>query len=144
MDSTGQTQTVELVDWLSQLSDQQADQLTGEGEQDLDALATEQLLEYVESAAQYAGVESETIERWLDDGLVTTADGAFVKYNLDVFVRADGNPSDEERAQQVSTIEELATRLSGAQPEGTSGLGSDSDNPTAGVPTGQRGAEEGR
>ncbi|MBN1360776.1 MAG: prepilin-type N-terminal cleavage/methylation domain-containing protein [Sedimentisphaerales bacterium] len=142
-DSLGETQTVELVNWLSQLTEQQASQLAQEGSQDLDALAAEQLVEYVEDAALYAGVEAATIEQWLDTGLVTTSEGAFIKYNLDIFVRREGNPTDEEKAQQVSTIEELANVLK----EGTPGAGDgttdpalepDGADPTAGMPTEER------
>ncbi len=125
-DSAGETQAVELVDWLSQLTDEQASQLLEEGGQDLDTLAVEQILEYVESAAQYAGVDEETIEQWLDNGLVTTEDGAFLKYNLDIFIRRAGNPTDEEKDQQVVGIEELATVLMGGD-EGDDGM-SDADS----------------
>lgn len=111
IDSTGETQTVELVKWLSRLTEQQTSQLMDESGYDLDALATEQRLQYIESAAQYAGVEPETIEQWLESGLVTTPDGAFLKYNLDIFVRAEGDPSSEQIAEQVATVEELAMVL---------------------------------
>lgn len=108
-DPAGETQTVELVHWITELTDQQANQLVQS--EDLDTLAGEQFIEYVEDAAQYARVDAETIEQWLDNGLVTTADGAFIKYNLDIFARRDGNPSDAEKAQQVATVEELAMAL---------------------------------
>lgn len=141
-DSTGETQTIELVQWLSQLSDQQASQLAQTEGQDIGALAAEQLLEYVEDAAQYARVEAPTVEQWLDNGLLTTAEGAFIKYNLDIFVRAEGNPSDAEKARQVATIEELATVLrEGAQPGGEGAAGttetpveSGDGNPLSGMP----------
>jgi type II secretory pathway pseudopilin PulG len=128
-DSTGETQRVELVNWLSQLTDQQASQLAQEGGQDLGALAAEQLMEYIETAAQYARVDAETIEQWLGNGLVTTASGAFIKYNLDIFVRREGAPTDAEKAQQVGTLEELAAALTGVREGGAS----NDDNPTAGM-----------
>ena len=117
VDPLGETQTVELVQWLCPLSEQQADQLPQTGDLDLDELATEQLLEYVESAAQYAGVEPDTIEQWLSEGLVTTTEGEFIKYNLDVFSHNDGNPTDEQKAEQVASIEELAAVLVGGETE---------------------------
>ena len=110
-DPAGETQTVELVHWIAQLTDQQASELVQDV--DLDTLAAEQLMEYIEDAAQYAGVEAPTIEQWLDKGLITTTDGAFIKYNLDIFARGDGDPTDAEKAQQVTTIEELAAALRG-------------------------------
>lgn len=124
-DSMGEVQTVELVKWLSQLTDQQASELMQEGDYDLDALATEQLLQYIESAAQYAGVEAETIEQWLDNGLVTTPDGAFLKYNLDIFVRAEGDPTSDQKTQQVVTIEELALVLTEGRQDADAAYGSD-------------------
>ncbi len=145
-DPTGEIQTVELVKWLTQLTDQQVSQLSEEDGQSLDALAAEEVLEYIESAAQYARVEPEVIEQWLDNGLVTTPDGAFIKYNLDIFVRRDGNPSDEEKAQQVATIEELSAVLQGGvDREGTSEAEAPGDgNPTAGMPGVDRDAENAR
>jgi hypothetical protein len=114
IDSLGETQTVELVQWLGPLTDQQASELPGGDGVDLDELAVEQLLDYVESAAQYAGVEPDMIEQWLSEGLVTTDEGEFIKYNLDIFSRNDGAPTDEQKAEQVSSIEELADVLLGA------------------------------
>ncbi len=110
-DPTGETQTVELIHWIAQLTEQQASQLVQD--ENLDTLAAEQFMEYIEDAALYAGVEAPTIEQWLENGLVTTTDGAFIKHNLDIFARHDGNPTDAEKAQQVATIEEMAAALRG-------------------------------
>lgn len=139
VDPQGETQTVELVQWLSPLSDEQTDQLPDADDLDLNELAVEQLLEYVESAAQYAEVEPDVIEQWLSDGLVTTDEGAFIKYNLDIFSRNDGNPTDEQKAQQVASIEELADVLTGGGAEGTAegSQNDDSENvEMTGGPTG--------
>jgi len=104
-DALGETQTVELVHWVTMLSDQQAEQLMG-GE-DLEALAAEQLLEDIDLAAEYAGVDAETIEAWLDNGLLTTDDGQFIRHNLDIYINANGEPAEEDRDQQVESMEEL-------------------------------------
>jgi len=109
MDSTGQTQTVELVHWITELTDQQAGQLVQQD--DLDQLAADQLLRTVADAAQYAGVDSDVIGEWVEKGLVKTEDGAFVKYNLDLFMQSDGSPTAEEKRQQVKSVEELAMSL---------------------------------
>jgi len=114
-DTAGETQTVKLEHWITELTDQQADQLAGQ--EDLDQLAVDQLVETPEEAAQYAGVSAETIEQWVENGLVTTDDGLFIKYNLDIYVRSKGNPSDQDKADQVQSIEDLALSLRSLQEE---------------------------
>ncbi len=114
-DSKDQEQTVELVHWVAMLSDKQAEQLT-DGE-DLEALAAEQLIEDIETAAEYAGVEPATIEQWMENGLLTTSDGAFIQYNLDIFISSNGEPTEEQQDQQVESIEDLAMILA-AQGQG--------------------------
>ncbi len=109
MDSTGQTQTVELVHWITELTDQQAGQLVQQ--EDLEQLAAEQLLRTVADAAGYAGVDSDVIGEWVEKGLVKTEDGAFIKYNLDLFMQSDGSPSAEAKRKQVKSVEELAMSL---------------------------------
>jgi len=110
IDSTGETQTLELVHWLGSLTDQQANQLLQD--EDLDALAAEQLIDSVEQAAEYAGVDVDTVEEWIEKGLQLTDDGAFIKYNLDLYVQSGGDPSEADAARQVQSIEELAVALS--------------------------------
>jgi len=121
IDPSGETQTVELVHWITTLTDQQAEQLLGE--EDLETLAAEQLLETVEDAAGYAGVDAETVEKWVENGLLVTEDGAFIKHNLDIYIRSQGNPTEEEKGLQVESIEALALTLQGAADE----TGSESD-----------------
>lgn len=41
-----------------------------------------QVFESIEEAAVYAGVDVETVEQWIDDGLVTLEDGTIPKKNL--------------------------------------------------------------
>lgn len=106
MDSKGETQKVELVHWLTPLTDQQAAQFmqNDEGE----SLSAEQLIEGNDNAAKYAGVDVDTLQQWLNNGLVVMSDGSFLRYNLDIFVRAKGNPNEAARAQQVHSLEEWA------------------------------------
>ena len=110
IDSAGETQTLELTHWLGSLTDQQANQLVQD--EDLEALAAEQLIDTVEEAAEYAGVEVATVEGWIDNGLQLTDEGAFIRYNLDIYVDAAGEPSEADKTQQVESIEELAIALS--------------------------------
>jgi prepilin-type N-terminal cleavage/methylation domain-containing protein len=109
VDSKGETQKVELVHWLAPLTDQQAARFM-QGE-DTESLSAEQIIESNENAAEYAKVDVATIEQWLNNGLVVLNDGAFLRYNLDIFVRSKGNPSEAARAKQVHSIEELAAAL---------------------------------
>ena len=135
-DTAGETQTVKLEHWLAELTQQQADQLSGQ--EDLEQLAVEQLIETPEEAAQYAGVSAETIGQWVEDGLLTTDDGLFIKYNLDIYKRSQGSPSEQDKADQVESIEDLALSLRSGQ-EGDaerSGAeqGADGVDPLTGLP----------
>lgn len=128
-DPTGQARTVELVHWITTLTDQQAEELLDD--EDLEALAAEQLLDTLEGAAGYAGVDADTIGQWIENGLITTADGAFIKHNLDIYVRSRGNPTDEEKDLQVDSIAALA--LLGREATGQSGRQADSPADSSGV-----------
>ena len=124
VDATGETQRIELTHWIAQLSDQQAGQLVGE--QDLEKLAAEQVIETDKEAATYAKVDADTIAQWLENGLVKTDDGMFLRYNLDVFIQTQGNPTPEQKAQQVESVRELAMKLrteeKGSEQTGAAGL----------------------
>ena len=109
VDSKDETQTVELVHWVTMLSDKQAEQLVQD--EDLEALAAEQLLDDIDLASEYAGVDAETVELWMENGLLITDDGRFIKHNLDIYMGGNGEPSDEQKEQQVESIEELAMTL---------------------------------
>lgn len=91
---------VELTHWLAGLTREQLLQimLQQESEQ-LD----EQLIATTEEAAEYAGVDVETINEWLENGMLTTEDGYFVKSNLELYMNTNGNPSDEEQNRQIES-----------------------------------------
>jgi prepilin-type N-terminal cleavage/methylation domain-containing protein len=109
IDSKGETRKIELVHWLTPLSDQQAGQLINQ--QDLEKLEAEQILRTDEDAADYAKIDTDTLRQWVDNGLVKTLDGMFLRYNLDVFMQSKGNPTPEEKGQQVESVQELAMKL---------------------------------
>jgi hypothetical protein len=134
IDSTGETQTLELVHWIGSLTDQQMNQLA-QGE-DLEALAAEQLIDSVEEAADYAGVDADTIDEWVEKGLQMTDEGAFIKYNLDIYRQSGGEPSEEDMARQVRSIEELAAAMSTATDTGEDG--SEGADPSGGLPDDQQ------
>jgi prepilin-type N-terminal cleavage/methylation domain-containing protein len=115
MDSQGQTQKVELTHWIAKLTEQQAGELMDDEE--LATLEAEQSLDTVEEAAEYARVNAETIQEWIKAGLKTTEDDGFLKYNLDLFMSGQGDPSDEDKARQVESVQELAMTLRTMQNE---------------------------
>jgi prepilin-type N-terminal cleavage/methylation domain-containing protein len=116
VDSVGEMKTLELVHWIGSLTDQQVNQLSQE--EDLEALAAEQLIDSAEEAAEYAGVDVDTLEEWIEKGLQMTDEGAFIKYNLDIYRQSGGEPSEEDMTRQVQSIEELAVVLSTEQATG--------------------------
>jgi prepilin-type N-terminal cleavage/methylation domain-containing protein len=115
VDSKGEKQKVELVHWLTQLTDQQAGQLVDQ--KDLEKLEMEQVMKTDEEAAAYAKIDTDTLRKWVEDGLVKTQEDAFLRCNLDVFIRSQGNPTPEEKAQQVESVQDLALRLRAQQKE---------------------------
>jgi len=121
VDSTGEKQEVKLEHWITELTDQQASQLAGQPGS-IEELTAEQLLATEEAAAEYAGVDVETIQQWVEDGLVTMDDGGFVKHNIDVYVSSEGKPTAAEKKQQVRSIEELAATMKSLQ-EGDEEIG---------------------
>ena len=84
--------------------------LARQDEQELDALA-DQLLENLEDAAAYAGVDVETVEKWVENGLVVTDDGRFIKQNLDLYKQTGGEPTPEQQAAQIPSEEVLAQNM---------------------------------
>jgi len=111
IDSDEQEQTVELTHWLTDLTKEQLLQIEQRDEEELEGLADE-LIETLEDAADYAGVEVETIEQWLQNGLLTTEDGSFIKDNLDLYMNSNGNPSEEEKNQQAKSLADLKNKRS--------------------------------
>ncbi|MFH1717942.1 MAG: prepilin-type N-terminal cleavage/methylation domain-containing protein [Planctomycetota bacterium] len=109
-DMEGQEQTVELTHWLTDLSKEQLLKIMErdkeEGAEDL----TGQLFESMEEAAEYAGVDVETIQKWLENGMLTTQDGSFIKDNLDLYMRTNGEPSAEEKNSQIKSESELRNK----------------------------------
>jgi prepilin-type N-terminal cleavage/methylation domain-containing protein len=139
LDSRGEKQKVELVRWLTPLTDQQAGQLATQ--QDLDKLEAEQALKTDEDAAAYARIDTDTLRQWGADGLVKTQDGMYLRYNLDVFVKSQGKPTPEEKAQQVTSIQDLALRqkveMKEMEQNGALGIlpGTDGKSGPAGLPS---------
>lgn len=104
-DTEGETQTVELIHWLTDVTKQQLLEIMKEKEKG--ELAS-QIISTIEEAAEYAGVDESTIQRWIDNGMLTTEDGSFVKANIDLYKQSGGNPAPEEKSQQIQSTAELA------------------------------------
>lgn len=113
-DTDGEEQEVELTHWLTDLTKEQLLEMMNE--EGMEQLAGE-LFETLEEAADYAGVSVDTIEQWLENGLVTTEDGSFIKGNLDIFMEGNGNPSQEDKDKQIQSESELMDLISGRSGE---------------------------
>ena len=133
LDSDQQEQTVELTHWLTDVTKDQLLQIEQRDEKELEDLAAE-LIETLEDAADYAGVDVETIEQWLQNGLMTTTDGSFIKENLDIYVRSNGNPSEEEKNQQAKSLADLKNKKSQSE-DGSAGK--DEIDPKTGLTYGE-------
>jgi len=109
-DSVGETQTIELTHWLTDVTKQQLLELLKrqrDEEEQVAAMVAAMAIDTIEEAAEYAGVDVQTVEQWVDNGMLTTEDGSFVKDNIDIFKESDGNPTPEAESQQVESVEQL-------------------------------------
>jgi len=110
-DSAGETQTIELTHWLTDVTKQQLLELLKrqrEEEEQVAAMVAAMTIDTIEEAAEYAGVDVQTVEQWVDNGMLTTEDGSFVKDNIDIFKESGGNPTPETKSQQVESVQQLA------------------------------------
>lgn len=103
-DANGLSQTIELTHWLTDLTDRQIKQLTEEMEKQERELA-ERFIETIEEAAEYVGVDEETITEWVENGMRKTPNGQYIKDWLDLYADTDGNPTQEEIAEQMELDE---------------------------------------
>ena len=105
IDSEGQEQTLELTHWLTDLTiNQLLDIMSREDEE---GQLAAQLIATIEEAAEYTGEDVETIEGWLENGLLKTGEGSFVRMNLDIYQINNGKPSAEDKKLQVQSEAEL-------------------------------------
>jgi hypothetical protein len=105
-DAEGEEQTIELEHWLASISKEQLQALLERDDAAQEKLAG-QVFDTIEAAAAYAGVDVETIEQWIDKGLVPLEDGSIPKHNLDIFMGNNGNPPAEQIQSQIETEAEL-------------------------------------
>jgi hypothetical protein len=134
--TAGETKNVELTHWLTDLTDEQMQKLM-----ERDELLKQKLAQYIvdteDLAAEYAGVDVETIQAWVRNGMPTSADGGYLKPWLDLYLRTDGRPTAQEKQDTLLKYPDLPVS-SGKQdsqnafktPEtetGTDGMGTEPD-----------------
>jgi len=104
-DTAGETKAVELTHWLTALSPEQAQQLMERKDKQQQELA-KHIIESEDLAAQYAGVNVETIREWVRNGM-PASDGAYMKPWLDLYLSTDGKPTPVEKQEVLSRYPEL-------------------------------------
>ena len=133
-DPNGQEETIELEHWLTDVTKEQLLQLEGRQEDGQDIAAAE-IIETLEAAAEYAGVQADAIEQWLANGMQTLEDGSFVRSNLDLYKRTNGSPSEDEKKSQIKSKADLMNKAAeagkGAGPDGKAGA--DAIDPQTGL-----------
>jgi len=97
-DTADDVQTIELTHWLTGLTKEQLIQMIEEKQREKERLA-EEVIETVEDAAYYAGVDVATIQQWVENGMPKTEDGFYIKDWLDLYARTNGKPTVEDRSQ---------------------------------------------
>jgi type II secretory pathway pseudopilin PulG len=102
-DSDDEVQTVELTHWLTDVTKSQLLKLLEQRQDELDQSA-DQIIESLTEAAEYAGVDEQTLQQWIDNGMLTTEDGFFTKNELDLYRSSGGNPTPEDRLRHAESI----------------------------------------
>ncbi|MHC4658236.1 MAG: type IV pilus modification PilV family protein [Planctomycetota bacterium] len=93
INATDETQTVELTHWLTNLTKEQLLKIMEKKqEQKRRLVESGQIMEGAEVAAEYLGVDAETVEQWVANGMPVTEDGQFIKSHLDLYQDYDGAP----------------------------------------------------
>jgi type II secretory pathway pseudopilin PulG len=92
-DSEGRIQTVELTHWLTDVTKAELLKILAQRESELAG----EVIETLEEAAEYAGVDEQTIEEWVDNGMLLTEEGYYVMSQLELYKETDGNPTIEDK-----------------------------------------------
>ncbi len=99
-DSSGEYQSVELIHWLSNITQSQLAMILQE-RQKLKDEARRLLIDTLDRAAEYAETDEGTILEWIDKGMQLTEEGLFIKGQLDLYLRTNGEPTSEEIRRQA-------------------------------------------
>jgi len=119
-DAAGEEQTIKLEHWLTNLTKEQLLALAQRDEKEK-ALLAGQVLVSIEDAAAYAGVDVPTVEKWIDNGMLTLEDGSFAKQNIDLYKNSGGSPTTEQMQTQVQSEAELVQQATGQEQGATGG-----------------------
>ncbi len=116
-DTDNQLQTVELTHWLTNLTKKQVMEVVKQRERERMA---NMVFGTIQEAAEYAGVDEETIQQWVDNGMLLAPDGSFRKFELDLYSETDGNPTMEDRRRQyeADSGQDVATPETDESPPG--------------------------
>jgi hypothetical protein len=106
-DTEGTPKKVELTNWLTNLSDDQVSQLTARSALQKKAIA-KHIIETEELAAEYAGVNAETLRKWVKNGMPMTDTGEYLKPWLDLYLQTSGNPTGQDRQDTLAKYPELS------------------------------------
>jgi len=110
-DSEGEVQTVELTHWLTDVSKAQMLQILAQKEREKEQLAGE-TIETLEEAAEYAGVDEQTIQQWVKNGMKLTEEGYYIESQLDLYKETDGNPTIKDKMppadEDITSLEDLS------------------------------------
>jgi len=98
INSTGNTETIELTHWLTDLTKEDLLRLIEEKRRRLDM--EDEVVDTVEDAAEYAKVDPQTVQQWLDNGMPKTEDGKISKGMLDLYKKYNGKPPEEAVKEQ--------------------------------------------
>lgn len=95
-DSEGEVQTIEVTHWLTDLTKAQSLQILAQQEREREMLADE-IIETLEEAAMYAGVDEQTIQQWVRNGMKLTEEGYYIESQLDLYRDTNGRPTIEDK-----------------------------------------------
>ena len=105
-DNEGKEQTVELKNWITEVSNADLLKLLEQKEKDyteVDLVAT------IEEAAEFAEVDLETIEKWLNNGMPVVKEGQFegyfIKDELELYKQTGGKPTVKDRMKMFGEEE---------------------------------------
>lgn len=106
-DTSGEPQNVELTNWLTKLSNAQMTQLAQKSDLQKQQLA-KHIIATEELAAEFAGVNVETIRQWVKNGMPMTEAGEYLDSWLDLYLRTEGNPTEEDMQSTLTEHPELS------------------------------------
>ena len=99
-DSSGEIQKVEFAHWLTNLTKKQVIAILNKMNAEQQSLEeADQFIPDIEMAAEYADVEPEVIQAWVDGGMPTARQGGYIKGPLELWKEYDGDPPPEALTQ---------------------------------------------